>query len=372
VNAIKKVKSKEKRRLRSIKATTKNKRVHNRAMTLLLIDKGKSIAEIAKLEILSESGVKNVLRRYEDGGINLALFDRPRSGRPPTLSASDKQRIAAKACGPAPEGRARWTIALLTQDVATDNNIPTASRESVRQALHSHQMKPWLEKMWCVPKINDEYIERMEDILDLYERPYNSKRPVVCLDEKPTQLLDNGRPSVGAKLGSGIAKKDYEYKRNGTANVFRAVEPQVGRHFTKVTEQRKKPDFAEFLKNIADAYPKAKTIELVMDNLNTHNESSLIERYGKKIGSKIWSRFKIHYTPKHASWLNQAEIAIGIYTRQCIGKDRIPTIDELRSRSAAWNKRANKEKLVINWTFTKKKARKKFKYYAQEKSCATS
>lgn len=337
-------------------------------MALLLIDKGKSIAEIARLEILSESAVKNVISRYLEGGIDLALFDRPRSGRPSTFSPSDKQRIAAKACSSPPNGRARWTVALLTEEVATDNKIPTASRETVRLALHTHQMKPWLEKMWCVSKIDDEYIERMEDVLDLYEMSHDDKRPVICLDEKPMQLLEDGRPTITAKMGDGIAKKDYEYKRNGTANVFRAVEPLVGRHFTKVTERRTKPDFAEFLKDIADAYPKARKIELVMDNLNTHNESSLIERYGRNLGEKIWARFNVHYTPKHASWLNQAEIAIGIYSRQCLGKDRIPTIEELKTRSAAWTKMANREKITINWTFTKKKARKKFKYYEPEKS----
>ena len=362
----KKIKIKEKKKIRSIKSSTKNKRVHNRAMALLLIDKGKSIVEIARLEILSESALKDVIRRYREGGVDLALFDRPRSGRPATFSSTDKQRIAAKVCGAPPSGRARWTIALLTADVATDNKIPTASRETIRLALHSHQMKPWLEKMWCVPKIDEEYVERMENVLDLYEKPYDAKRPVVCLDEKPIQLLDNGRPSIAPKIGSGITKKDYEYKRNGTANVFCAVEPRVGRHFTKVTERRTKPDFAEFLEDIADAYPNIFKIDLVMDNLNTHNESSLIERYGRCLGSKIWSRFKVHYTPKHASWLNQAEIAIGIYSRQCLGKDRIPTIKELKIRSAAWNKRANKEKVVINWTFTKKKARETFKTYQRE------
>lgn len=357
-----KVKIKSKRKLRAIKATTKNKRVHNRAMVLLLIGKGKSMAEIARLEILSESTVKNVVGRYLDGGIDLALFDKPRTGRPSIYSPSDKQRIAAKACAQPPEGRARWTVALLTREVENDKTILSASRETVRMALHSHQLKPWLQKMWCVPNLNSEYIERMEAVLDLYEKAYDPKRPVVCLDEKPYQLLDHSRLPVPASLKNGIKKVDYEYKRNGTANVFCAVEPQVGRHFTKVTERRTKPDFAEFLKDIADSYSNAKKIELVMDNLNTHNKSSLIERYGPKDGAKIWSRFEVHYTPKHASWLNQAEIAIGIYSRQCLGKNRIPTIDELKSRSKSWNKRANRDKITINWTFTKKKAKKKFKY----------
>lgn len=365
-----KIKIKNKKKIRYIKAKTRDKRVHNRAMVLLLFDMGKSAVEIARLEFMSKSAVKKIIRRYDDGGIHCALFDKPRSGRPPILSPFDKQRIAAKACSKPPDGRARWTVALLTEELEKNKSIPEASRETIRQVLHSHEIKPWLEKMWCVSDLNEEYIFRMEDVLDLYGRPYDSANPVVCLDEKPVQLLNDGRPSIPAKLGNGVKKKDYEYERNGTANVFRAVESKKGRHFTKVTEHRKKPDFAEFLKSIADVYPKAQKIELVMDNLNTHNKSSLIERYGVVFGSEIWSRFQVHYTPKHASWLNQAEIAIGIYSRQCLGKDRIPTINELKSRSYAWTKRANKEKTIINWTFSKKKARKKFKYHVKKISSA--
>lgn len=144
--------------------------------------------------------------------------------------------------------------------------------------------------------------------------------------------------------------------------MFCAVQPVVGRYFSKVTDRRTKLDFAEFLRDISTAYADAKKIVLVMDNLNTHNESSLTERFGKKEGAKIWARFEAHDTPKHASWLNQAEIAIGIYSRQCLGKDRIASKAELKTRTKAWSKRANQEKIAINWTFAKMKARKKFKY----------
>lgn len=228
LHAKRKLKIKDKKKLRAIRATTKDKRIYKRAMTLLLIAKGKTFSEIARLEVLSLAAIKNVVSRYTDGGIELALFDRPRVGRPPVFSSKDKLRIAAKACPQAPEGRARWTIALLTEEVRRDKIIPSASRESVRSALCSHQVKPWLEKMWCVPNLDEEYIKRMEDVLDVYERQYNHRKPVVCVDEKPTQLLGDGRPSVPAKIGSGIKKKDYEYERNGTANVFCAVEPLAG------------------------------------------------------------------------------------------------------------------------------------------------
>lgn len=359
---IKFFKRKIKKKIRKVRSKTRDKRVFTRATALLLIAKGKTAAEIARLEMMSESGARKLVQRYKEGGIDRALFEKPRSGRPPKLSSTDKHRIAAKACTAAPEGCARWTVVLLTEEVRKDSSLPKASRETVRLALHSHQMKPWLEKMWCVPTLDDEYIQRMENVLDLYERPYDAKSPVVCVDEKPKQLLEDGRPGIPAKLGSGVKKKDYEYTRPGTANVFCGVEPKAGRHFTKVTQRRTKPDFAEFIKDISDSYPNARTIHLVLDNLNTHNESSLIERYGQEIGRQIWARFTVHYTPKHASWLNQAEIAIGIYSRQALGKDRIPTIELLKSRSNAWNANANKRKIFINWTFTKKKAREKLKY----------
>lgn len=201
----------------------------------------------------------------------------------------------------------------------------------------------------------------MEDVLRVYERKYDEKNPIVCIDEKPVQLLGNTRTPTPMKSGK-IRRQDYEYKRNGSVNVFRGVEPLRGRHFTKVTPNRKAPEFAQFLKSIADAYPAAETIHLVMDNLSSHTVKSLTEHYGTQKGHKLWNRFTVHYTPKHASWLNQAEIAIGIYARQCLGKDRINTIEELDDRSRAWNKSANRKKIKIDWTFSRKKARKKFRY----------
>ena len=215
--------------------------------------------------------------------------------------------------------------------------------------------------MWCIPELTPEFIERMEDVLDLYAKQYNFSEPVICLDEKPIQLIKDAREPIPEKSGS-IMKRDYEYIRAGTANVFCIVEPKGGRHFTYVTKNRKGKEFAKILNRIANHYSHAGKIHLVMDNLNTHNLKSLTNFYGEEKGNEIWNKFEIHFTPKHASWLDQAEIEIGIYSRQCLGKSRIGDIDELRRRSNAWNKEVNKRKLKINWKFSTKDARKKFRY----------
>ena len=216
--------------------------------------------------------------------------------------------------------------------------------------------------MWCIPEMTPEYAEKMEDVLNLYEKPLNPKEPVVCLDEKPVQLLEDARPCIAADKPGAIFKRDYEYVRGGTANVFCAVEPKAGKHFTRVTKNRKGPAFAKMIARIARAYTGKKTIHLVMDNLSTHGEKSLTNFYGEKLGGEIWGKFTPHYTPKHASWLDQAEIEIGIFSRQCLGHDRIGDIPALRKRASAWNSRMNRQRRKINWSFTVPDARKKFRY----------
>lgn len=215
--------------------------------------------------------------------------------------------------------------------------------------------------MWCIGEINDEYIAKMEDVLAIYEKRYDPKEPVVCLDERSLTLHAEVRAPIGMKPGQ-VFKRDGEYKRCGTANAFCVVEPKAGRHITKITKNRKASEFAKIVEKIVRTYPKAKTIHLVMDNLNTHVAKSLKGYFGEKLGSKIWRRITPHYTPKHGSWLNQAEIEISMFSRQCLGKDRISEIGEMRRRAFAWNKRANRDKTKIDWKFTRRKAREKFKY----------
>jgi transposase len=216
--------------------------------------------------------------------------------------------------------------------------------------------------MWCVAELTPEYVKRMEDVLDLYAKPLNPKEPVVCLDESPIQLLADARECIPAKKPGEILKRDSEYVRHGTANLFAVVEPKAGKHFTTITKNRKSPKFAQMLEKIGQVYPEAETIHLVMDNLSTHGKKPLLTLFGEKRGEELWNRFTPHFTPKHGSWLNQAEMEIGIFRRQCLGKSRIPDIGSLRRRAVAWNWRANRKGLKINWKFTVEKARKKFHY----------
>ena len=217
------------------------------------------------------------------------------------------------------------------------------------------------KKMWCVPRVDEAYIERMEDVLELYERPRDPLQPVVCLDERPAVLHGEKRERSSAKPGRE-ARYDCEYVRKGTANIFCVVEPLAGKHITRVTSKRKGSDFAKMMFAVARHYPEAKTIHIVMDNLSTHTYASLEHFYGPEKAKQIWSRFSIHYTPVHASWLNMAEIEIGLLDRQCLGKRRFGDEANLRDEVRAWNQRINRAKTRIEGTYSRERARVQFGY----------
>jgi len=221
--------------------------------------------------------------------------------------------------------------------------------------------------MWCVPALTPEFVARMEHILDLYEKPYDPKEPLVCLDEKSKQLIENTRPSQSAKPHQ-TKRNDYEYKRNGTRNLFVAVEPLAGFRKVTVTKRRTAKDFAKEIRTLVDLprYRNITTLHIVLDNLNTHFEKSITETFSEEEAQRILSKIQFHYTPKHASWLDMAEIEIGVLDRQCI-KGRIPTERALRKKVRVWSRERNKQKKTIKWSFTSKKAREKFKYSVREK-----
>jgi hypothetical protein len=211
------------------------------------------------------------------------------------------------------------------------------------------------------PDLDEDYVAKMEDVLKTYEQPYDSQEPVVCLDEKPVTLHADVRPTSPARPGRE-ARRDNEYKRCGTANVFCAVEPKAGRHFTFPTPDRSAFEFAQVVVKLALAYPAAKTIHLVMDNLNIHCQKSLTNVFGAEMAAEVWNRFTVHYTPTHGSWLNQAEIEIGIFARQCLGNRRIPDLQTLHREAKARNRRTNRHCVKIAWKFDRKTARRKFGY----------
>ena len=212
--------------------------------------------------------------------------------------------------------------------------------------------------MWCIGRITGEYRRRMYDLLEIYARPYNPQEPVVCVDEKSKQLLQHTRPPIALQSGR-YAKQDYEYKRAGTRNIFVAVEPKGKRRFAEVTARRTKLDFVGFVKNLlGTVYGAAQTVHLVVDNLNTHFRQTFVDVLGEPAAAELLERVEFHHPPKHASWLNMAEIEIGIMDRQCTGQ-RFATEVLLQTEVEQWQQRRNAEGQGIQWRFTRQDADRK-------------
>lgn len=212
---------------------------------------------------------------------------------------------------------------------------------------------------WCIPHKGDaDFVACMEDVLDIYELPYNPLIPVVCMDEKPYQLLDDVREPLPMRPESN-QKIDSEYKRNGTCSIFAFVEPLGGKHHVSVHDRRTAVEWAQEIKYLSDEmYPEAEKIILVMDNLNTHKPSSLYKAFSPSEARRIAKRLEIHYTPKHGSWLDMAEIELNVMTRQCLSR-RIATIEDLRRELSAWEKERNQNTAKIKWHFQTRDAREK-------------
>lgn len=198
----------------------------------------------------------------------------------------------------------------------------------------------------------------MEHVLNTYEQPYDPRRPVVCFDERPCQLLSDVLMPIPMKPGR-VERQDYHYERHGTCAVLMAVEPLAGHRFVKVTEQRTKEDYSEFMKSLASIYPDAKKIVLVQDNLNTHNPSSFYETFDAPEAFALSQRFEMVYTPKKASWLNMAEIELSALSKQCLDR-RIDQRRVLAKEVMTWSKKRNRLQTKISWHFTKSIAREKF------------
>lgn len=200
----------------------------------------------------------------------------------------------------------------------------------------------------------------MEDVLEVYTRPYDPARPVVCVDEASKQLVADVTPPLPPKPGQ-VARQDYEYERCGTANLFMVFEPLAGQRHVKVTEQRTNADFAAVLRDLADVtYPDAEKIVLVMDNLNTHKLAVLYQVYAPEEARRLCERFEIHYTPKHASWLNMAETELSVLGRQCLDR-RIADEELLKREVVAWEDKRNQALVKVDWQFTTADARIKLK-----------
>jgi len=329
-----------------------------RAQILLAAASGSSDAAIAKNVAVGASTVYRTKRRFVEEGLEAALSEEPRPGADRKLAAKEEALLVATACSAPPAGRARWTLALLAEAMVRLTRHDSLSSETIRRRLAENQLKPWQKKMWCIPKIDAEFVARMEDVLELYVEAPNEQRPVVCFDETPRQLIGESRVPVVAKPGQR-ARFDYEYVRNGTANVFMFVDAHRPWRHAKVTDRRTCRDFAECMRDLVDVhYPVAERIRVVLDNLSTHTPAALYESFDPPEARRILRRLEFHYTPKHASWLNMVEIEIGVMVSQCLDR-RIPSKSVLTKEVKAWERSRNRDKSRIKWLFTIERAREK-------------
>ena len=329
-----------------------------RAQILLAADAGSSDAEIAAGVGAGGSTVYRTKRRFVEANLDAALSEQPRPGAERKLSTKETALLVATACADAPPGRARWTLELLAGTMVKLTEHKSLSRETVRRRLAENDLKPWRRDMWCIPKVDGTFVARMEDVLDLYAEAPDPGRPVVCFDESPNQLIGEARQPVPAKPGQR-ERYDYEYRRNGTVNLFVFVDAHKPWRAVKVTDHRANRDFAECMRDLVDVhYPSAAIIRVVLDNLSTHSAGALYETFPAPEARRILRRLEFHYTPKHASWLNMVEIEIGVLRGQCLDR-RIADKKELVSEIAAWVKQRNRSKACIDWQFTTRRAREK-------------
>jgi transposase len=329
-----------------------------RAQILLAADAGMSDDDIAAHVGVGGSTVYRTRRRFVEGNLAAALSEEPRRGAERKLTEKEEALLVATACASPPTGRARWTLELLADEMVRLTSHESLSRETVRRRLAENHIKPWRKSMWCIPKVDAEYVAHMEDVLDLYAEAADPQRPVVCFDESPVQLIGEIRQPIPAKPRR-IERYDYEYRRNGTANLFVLIDVNRPWRKVKVTEQRTAKDFAECMRELVDVhYPKAQCIRVVLDNLSTHKAGALYQAFPPDEARRVLRRIEFHHTPKHASWLNMVEIEIGVLSQQCLDR-RIDSYARLVSETAAWEKRRNAERARINWMFTTENARAK-------------
>jgi transposase len=329
-----------------------------RAQILLAADAGVGDQEIARVVSVGGSTVYRTKRRFVEGNLEAALSEEPRPGAARKLSGKETALLVAAACSSPPAGRKRWTLDLLAGEMVRLTDHAAVSRETVRRRLAEDDLKPWRRDMWCIPQVDGEYVARMEDVLDLYAEPADPKRPVVCFDESPTQLIGETRAPIPAEPGQP-ERYDCEYHRNGTANLFVFLDAHRSWRHVKVTAQRTGKDFASCMRDLVDThYPRAELIRVVLDNLSTHTAGALYEAFPAAEAHRILERLEFHYTPKHASWLNMVEIEIGVLRGQCLDR-RIGERERLISEVAAWEKQRNAAGARINWKFTTHKAREK-------------
>ena len=352
-----------------------------RAQILLAADDGVGDGEVAARVGAGGSTVYRTKRRFVEGNLELALVEAPRPGAQRKLSGKEEALLIATACSAPPAGRARWTLELLADVMVALTEHEGLSRETVRRRLAENALKPWRRDMWCVPKVDAAYVAAMEDVLDLYGEPPDPTRPVICFDESPTQLIGEVRAPIPAEPGR-LERFDFEYKRNGTVNLFIFLDVNRPWRKVKVTERRAAADFSQCMRELSDVhFPEAEKIRVVMDNLSTHSPASLYNALPAPEARRILRRLEFHFTPKPlhpqastpagSTWWRSrsascaanastagSPVEIGVLRGQCLDR-RISSRDILEAEIAAWERQRNDSAARIKWMFTTEKARHK-------------
>lgn len=337
----------------------------NRIRVLLFLDKAhnkeeRTNSDIAKLCGVSGPTVTNIARQFHNEGLDsvLNLKRNPRSDvLRKKLDGRAQADLTLLACSPPPEGRVRWTLQLLADEMKIVIG-ETISPSTIYRYLKKNELQPHRVAYFCLPKRADaEFVARMEVLLDLYARPYDPEYPVICMDEKPYTLHEHVTPPWLMRPGS-IRKEDPEYKREGTCSIFLFMEPKTGMCYAFAREQRTSVDWAYEVRELVRRHPEAKKILLVMDNLSTHKIGSLYKAFPPEEAREIVQKLEIYYTPVHGSWLNIAEIGLNKLTRECLDR-RIPSLEALQKELSVWNEKTNRTPKEVNWHFTTNEARVK-------------
>ena len=315
---------------------------------------GWSDSRIIKALDTSASMVYRVRKQLVEEGFE-AVLSRKQRATPAVARIFDGEKEAkliALACSKPPKGRARWTLRLLENKVVELEHCRSRQRLNDRTDAQKNILKPHRRQCWVIPpKANSAFVAAMEDVLAVYTRPHDPDCPLVCLDETSKQLLAETRVPIPMKPGRP-ARFDYEYERNGTANLFMMFAPLEGWRHVKVTDRHTAVDYAHVLKDLADVhFANARTIVLVQDNLNIHSKASLYEAFPAAEARRLVERFEWHYTPKHGSWLDLAESELGVLSSQCLDR-RIPDKQTLIDEIAAWEHDRNANHTKANWHFT--------------------
>lgn len=345
-----------------ITAGTQRVRKVTHARILLKASEGWTDQQISAALNVGIATIERVRRRFVEEDLEVALSPR-RSRRKyeSLLDGNQEAHLIALACRQPPAGHRRWSLRLLASEMVRLEYVEEISHETVRQVMKDNELKPWLKKEWCIPpKQNAEFVYHMEDVLEVYRRPFDPRFPVVCLDETPIQLICETRQALPIQPGQ-IECYDYEYRRAGTANLFMFFAPLQNWRHIKVTERRTKKDWAECMYDLVFVhFPQAERCILIEDHLNTHAPSALYEVFEPAIARRILDRIEFHFTPKHGSWLDMAEIEFSVLSRQCLS-GYIPDLQTLASETLAWETERNTQQATIDWRFTTEEARIKLK-----------